>query len=263
MGALIGVTVPPPFQLTDAASISIDGAGADKMYGNISQNSTLSNMTNPVTGKVYHIQITALTADRTLSFGTNYLDTDGNQSASITISSGNTRSFSFQYNGTNCIEQVPPKIISGWQSAGSFTSKIIATTTNPTFGTLTIDTLHYMVEGKRLSLIGSIHQSTAGTGGSGDYELDLSAIGGGFTLDTAICHLSTAGFLGTNLGSCDAYIVSSTKANGVVNTTSVNSRLRFQLHDDSTDAIWWWGGTWHGFGAAQTFSFSAMNIPIT
>jgi hypothetical protein len=103
-GRLIGFTFPHPAALTDAASISIDGSLSTRFYGDLSQNSTLQNITNAVRGEAYSAIFTASGADRILSFDTGIKYSIGIQKLPFTIPNGQSRAFSFCFDGTNLIE---------------------------------------------------------------------------------------------------------------------------------------------------------------
>lgn len=87
--------------LTDASVITWDFDNGERGIVIITDDRTLAAVTNITTGDVLFLNVKASGDDRDLAFNTLYKDTDGTVMDDVTIPEDESRSFIFQYDGTN------------------------------------------------------------------------------------------------------------------------------------------------------------------
>jgi hypothetical protein len=152
-----------------------------------------------------------------------------------------------------------------WVSDGTFSSKVSGTTTNPTFGTLAIDQIYTRKVGKVLHVMGVINQTTAGTAGSGVYEIDFSSWGGGVTGDTTVAPATSGNYIGAVVG--NAVLDQTTAGAGFGNAGVLmvsSSKLRIEaLSATGQTSIQGWSSTWFALSAGQIRIMFKADIPIT
>ena len=121
--------------------------------------------------------------------------------------------FSFVSNGTgnanNNIDNVKFEVakdvevanVTSWKEIAAVAgTHIKAVTTNPTFGTVTVNKLLYRVVGNALEVEWSYNQTTGGSAGSGMYLIDVSGLGYTFDL-SKLSHNTSGGPTGSTVGS--------------------------------------------------------------
>ena len=91
--------------------------------------------------------------------------------------------------------------VTSWKEIAAVAgTHIKAVTTNPTFGTVTVNKLLYRVVGNALEVEWSYNQTTGGSAGSGMYLIDVSGLGYTFDL-SKLSHNTSGGPTGSTVGS--------------------------------------------------------------
>lgn len=139
----------------------------------------------------------------------------------------------------------------------TYTCNITGAVTDPTTGTLTTNTARSRRVGANLEVMYELHQTTAGTAGSGLY---LFSIPEGLEIDTTLINVETDRNLGSTCGTANGYTVANVGMDGVVYpSTATTLSLTFGNNAIAETALW--SGDFHLGNAAAVYKFRA-SVPI-
>lgn len=150
--------------------------------------------------------------------------------------------------------------LTDWVNDGA--STITGTTTSPTKGTIVRDNVYYRRVGDSMEVRFEYEQSTAGTGGSGEYLLQIPA---GLSIDTTKVHANTGGvkesIVGSGHASNTADGVNATSGHGLVKVYDTQN-VAISIKQASTDTFVSWGTGYVSLANAAVIVTATFTVPI-
>lgn len=150
--------------------------------------------------------------------------------------------------------------IGTWQSAGALT--IGGANTNPTKGTTAVDGMWYQEIDNTLFCRLEYEQTTSGSGGSGDYFIDLPS---GYTIDTSVLGRTTFANNDTRtpvFGSCKIANTSAESTTGGLGVVGMWSTTQIRLIIHEGNAQRYWASDKLGLGASVIHAYAWFSVPI-
>jgi len=251
-----------------AYAFAIDGCDANK---SLSIKFEVLNVTSVSTGQ-YAVFVYDVTNARFCPISQNTITGNGTFTAQFSASSSTSYRLCVHTAGTAASNMyvlldnfyVGPvylpscNAMSDWQDGGSASSRFGATTTAPTFGTLTRDKIWFRRVGDTLFVRVELEQTSAGGAGSGDYLLALPL---GLSIDTSKCQTDNAApvtFPKTTLGTFQ--VAPNTAYVGFGGWVHAYDATRVRFYGLSYNSGGASGDRWNDTSASRNFAVSSIRF---